>query len=208
MFGLDPLNQSVAIAEIVLLLVLAAFIGWLLGRIARQGRVSALRGSIADKTEELEKCREAKSAGRPVTIELQTASVQAVATPPAFVHADPLLPVFSNDVTPEFIDAAVPAPTSNPTADVSATDVPTVSATVSPGMGFVDNLEAAVLSRIAARATEVNFDRIGRASASEADDLKDIVGIGPFLERKLHSLGIYTFKQVASFTKEDVDKDQ
>ena len=66
--------------------------------------------------------------------------------------------------------------------------------------------ESAVMSRIAARANELNFDRIGLATASQADDLKDIVGIGPFLERKLHSLGIYTFRQVANFTKEDMDK--
>ena len=68
------------------------------------------------------------------------------------------------------------------------------------------NSEAAVLNRIAARAAEVNFDRIGRATAREADDLKDIVGVGPFLERKLHTLGIYTFRQIANFTKEDIDK--
>ena len=68
------------------------------------------------------------------------------------------------------------------------------------------NSEEAVLNRIAARANEINFDRIGLATAAEADDLKDIVGVGPFLERKLHSLGIYTFRQVANFTKEDVDQ--
>ncbi|WP_019987065.1 hypothetical protein [Rudanella lutea] len=66
--------------------------------------------------------------------------------------------------------------------------------------------EASVLNRIRARASELNFDRIGRAEASEADDLKDIVGVGPFLERKLHAIGIYTFRQVANFTKEDIDK--
>jgi predicted flap endonuclease-1-like 5' DNA nuclease len=72
-----------------------------------------------------------------------------------------------------------------------------------PGVG---NSEAAVLSRIAARSGELNFDRIGRATAAEADDLKDIVGIGPFLERKLHSLGIFTFRQIANFTREDTAK--
>jgi predicted flap endonuclease-1-like 5' DNA nuclease len=66
--------------------------------------------------------------------------------------------------------------------------------------------EASVLNRIRARAGELNFDRIGRAAATEADDLKDIVGVGPFLERKLHAIGIYTFRQVANFTKEDIDK--
>jgi predicted flap endonuclease-1-like 5' DNA nuclease len=66
--------------------------------------------------------------------------------------------------------------------------------------------ESSVLTRIAARASELNFDRIGLATADQADDLKDIVGVGPFLEKKLHSLGIFTFRQVANFTKEDMDK--
>lgn len=66
--------------------------------------------------------------------------------------------------------------------------------------------ESTVLNRIRARADEVNFDRIGRAAASNADDLKDIVGVGPFLERKLHAIGIYTFRQISNFTKEDIDK--
>lgn len=66
--------------------------------------------------------------------------------------------------------------------------------------------EVSVLNRIRARAGELNFDRIGRVAATEADDLKDIVGVGPFLERKLHAIGIYTFRQVANFTREDIDK--
>lgn len=68
------------------------------------------------------------------------------------------------------------------------------------------NDEAAALTRIAARAGELNFDRIGRASATEADDLKDIVGVGPFLERKLHAIGIYTFRQIASFNQDDIEQ--
>lgn len=74
---------------------------------------------------------------------------------------------------------------------------------VMPISGGVD--ETTVLNRIRARASEVNFDRIGRAAATEADDLKDIVGVGPFLERKLHAIGIYTFRQIANFTKQDID---
>ncbi len=81
------------------------------------------------------------------------------------------------------------------------TPAPVVVIPAEPGQ-----TEAVMMSRIAARANEVNFDRIGRAVATEADDLKDIVGVGPFLERKLYSLGIYTFRQVGSFTKEDIEK--
>ena len=66
--------------------------------------------------------------------------------------------------------------------------------------------ETLILNRVRARANELDFTRIGRATASEADDLKDIVGVGPFLEKKLHAVGIYTFRQVANFTRDDVAK--
>lgn len=66
--------------------------------------------------------------------------------------------------------------------------------------------EATTLARIQARATELDFDQIGLASFDEKDDLKQIKGIGPFLEKKLHSLGIYTFRQIANFTEELEDK--
>lgn len=68
------------------------------------------------------------------------------------------------------------------------------------------NEETAVLSRVAARASQLNFDRIGYASAAEADDLKEIVGVGPFLEKKLHAIGIYTFRQIATFNEDDIDQ--
>ena len=36
------------------------------------------------------------------------------------------------------------------------------------------------------------------------DDLKLIVGIGPVLERMLHTLGITTFRQIARWTERDI----
>ncbi len=44
------------------------------------------------------------------------------------------------------------------------------------------------------------------APEGEADDLKKISGVGPVLEKKLNSLGITTFKQIAAFSKEDIAK--
>lgn len=205
MFGLDPLSQPVAITEILLLLALAAFIGWLIGRLVLTGRVNSLRTSIADKESELVNCRQSKTAGlgsasQPMPTPVLNTLIAE--TPPAFVHADPLLPVLSPDDTPEFIDEEVAIPGQDSPV-VEGVSVPSGSAAGTPA---ADNSEIAVLNRIAARAGEVNFDRIGRATAAEADDLKEIVGVGPFLERKLHSLGIYTFRQVANFAKEDIDK--
>ena len=241
MFGLDPFNPAVAVIEILLLLALAALVGWLLGRLARAGRVSALRSAVADKETELEECRRAKVADavagtaaqhQDTLFDPQTVYPGPVAgDTAAFVSADPLLPAYDHDDTPDFINeptrsgvgslSVPPEPAGGfvpvevpplgapiPVIPPVVPPMPTPSAPPEPLPGAVatGNSEAAVLSRIAARAGELNFDRIGRAVATDADDLKDIVGIGPFLERKLHSLGIYTFRQIANFTKEDIDK--
>ncbi|MCB5197943.1 50S ribosomal protein L21 [Loktanella sp. TSTF-M6] len=39
-----------------------------------------------------------------------------------------------------------------------------------------------------------------------ADDLKQLSGVGPALEKKLHAEGITTFAQIAAWTDEDVEK--
>lgn len=216
MFGLDPFNRLVAVSEILLLLAFAALIGWLLGRLVLSGRINTLRSAIASKENELEQCRRSKAGPASGVLPKSTQSETQVKPVPestsAFVRADPLLPAFAQDDTPELIteeiviaDKDIPIevpPLAAPIPEVQAAFV----APVASGAPTAGNSEAAVLHRIAARAGELNFDRIGRATAAEADDLKDIVGIGPFLERKLHSLGIYTFRQVANFTKEDINK--
>ncbi len=50
----------------------------------------------------------------------------------------------------------------------------------------------------------LNFESFGKAEASEKDDLKLISGIGPFIEEKLNSIGIYTFDQISRFNTEDI----
>lgn len=61
------------------------------------------------------------------------------------------------------------------------------------------------LERIKQKASNINFDRIGIANISDRDDLKRVKGIGPFIEKKLNALGIYTWRQIANFTAEDED---
>jgi predicted flap endonuclease-1-like 5' DNA nuclease len=41
---------------------------------------------------------------------------------------------------------------------------------------------------------------------AEKDDLKQIKGIGPVMERTLNELGVTTFKQLAGFTQQDIEK--
>ncbi len=40
----------------------------------------------------------------------------------------------------------------------------------------------------------------------EVDDLQEIRGIGPVLEESLHELGVYRFRQIASWTPENVNR--
>lgn len=52
----------------------------------------------------------------------------------------------------------------------------------------------------------LDFDRIGKADHSAKDDLKKISGIGPFIEEKLNSIGIFTFDQISNFTEDDMNQ--
>ncbi len=62
------------------------------------------------------------------------------------------------------------------------------------------------LAQIRAKASLINFEKIGRASETEKDDLKRIKGVGPFLEKKLNALGIFTFRQIANLDDEMEEK--
>lgn len=58
------------------------------------------------------------------------------------------------------------------------------------------------LLRIAEKSKTIDFSTLGFASASDADDLQRINGVGPFIAEKLNALGIYTFSQLANMTPE------
>lgn len=194
MFGLEPLSRSVAIIEMLLLLSLAAFIGWFIARLILNGRVGGLRADIAERERELTHCRQLKVV------------VAAPIMPTATVHVASA-PIASQPIVAS-ISTVDEIPTQTFIAPISVSSITSSISVLAekPAPMVAQSSEAAVLSRIASRAGELNFNRIGRAVASDADDLKDIVGVGPFLERKLHSLGIYTFRQVSNFAKEDIDK--
>ncbi len=64
----------------------------------------------------------------------------------------------------------------------------------------------AALQRVKDKAKNIDFDRIGVVDAGQKDNLQIIKGIGPFIEKKLNALGIYTFKQIANFNDDDKDK--
>ncbi|MEC8707112.1 MAG: HEAT repeat domain-containing protein [Candidatus Thermoplasmatota archaeon] len=62
------------------------------------------------------------------------------------------------------------------------------------------------LARIADKKKSIDFNTLGTANEDDKDDLKNIKGIGPFLEQKLNALGIYTYKQISNMTPELEDQ--
>jgi len=63
---LDPLSRPVAISEMLILLAVAAFVGWLLARFILSSRISGLRESIAERQAELDDCRASLAVTAPV----------------------------------------------------------------------------------------------------------------------------------------------
>lgn len=47
--------------------------------------------------------------------------------------------------------------------------------------------------------------RLEAARGGQGDDLKEIAGVGPKIEQKLNSLGIYHFDQIAAWTQDEID---
>ena len=65
--------------------------------------------------------------------------------------------------------------------------------------------EQAVLNKISQRKSLLDYSSFGTASSEDKDDLKLINGIGPFIEKKLNALEIFTFKQISKFTPKDIE---
>ena len=63
--------------------------------------------------------------------------------------------------------------------------------------------EAPAAEEAAASGTD-NRGFVYDSAPDNADDLKKISGVGPALEEKLHSFGVYTFKQIADWTPENI----
>ncbi|HCI07594.1 MAG TPA: hypothetical protein DE314_09605 [Sulfitobacter sp.] len=66
------------------------------------------------------------------------------------------------------------------------------------------NASAAKTKAAAAPKAEAKPATLTAARAGGADDLKQLKGVGPALEKTLNSLGFYHFDQVAAWKKKDV----
>ncbi len=70
-----------------------------------------------------------------------------------------------------------------------------------------DNLVSRAENRAEEAKIEINIEKlltsIGTALKADADDLKQINGIGPAYEEKLNEIGIYTFQQISKLKAAD-----
>ena len=67
-----------------------------------------------------------------------------------------------------------------------------------------NEIENYILDNIAQRKHLLDYKSFGTATSEEKDDLKMISGIGPFIEKRLHTVDIYTFRQISQFTAQDI----
>lgn len=73
-----------------------------------------------------------------------------------------------------------------------------------------DNLVTRAEQRADDQKIEINVDKllhsIGTATKAEADDLKQINGIGPAYEKRLNAIGVYTYVQISKLKAADRDE--
>ncbi len=72
------------------------------------------------------------------------------------------------------------------------------------GAGSVAGVAAAAAAPKKAAKPAAKKAEAPKAAAAGADDLKQLSGVGPALEKKLHEAGVTTFAQIAAWTEEDI----
>ena len=78
--------------------------------------------------------------------------------------------------------------------------------TVMADEGKAQTEKKKTMDRIKKRKKAFDFERIGKATKKNADDLQAIKGIGPYSEEKLNALGIFTYAQLANFDRKTEDE--
>ena len=68
-----------------------------------------------------------------------------------------------------------------------------------------NEIELLILDNISHRKHLLDYNSFGTAAEAEKDDLQMISGIGPFIEKRLNALDIYTFRQISKFTASDIE---
>ncbi|MGH1577335.1 hypothetical protein [Planktotalea sp.] len=163
------------ISEMVVLILLAALLGLFVGWLiwGRRSTVNVDSGEADGLRRELEACR-AKHADKDARI----ATLQAELDAKAELEAQPVAPAA---VAAPVVEAAAPAPVAEATDAVDY-----------DGDGVLEGANEGTKP-----------ETLSEARNGQADDLKQIKGIGPKLEKLCNSLGFYHFDQIANWTADE-----
>lgn len=73
------------------------------------------------------------------------------------------------------------------------------------GLALDEKISASTENTANSTSTSIlDFAYLGTADEKFKDDLKRIEGIGPFIEKKLNSIGIYTYEQLSKLRENDI----
>jgi predicted flap endonuclease-1-like 5' DNA nuclease len=111
------------------------------------------------------------------------------------------------DLTPFALKSEIPAIPAPP--DLSAyalkSEIPTVPA--APDLsGYALRSEIPAMPDLSVYALKAETAMVQPKRDEGPDDLKEIWGVGPVLEKRLHANGIYRFRQVALWRDSDIDE--
>jgi large subunit ribosomal protein L21 len=79
-----------------------------------------------------------------------------------------------------------------------------VKAAMGAGSVPASAMTATAPKKAATKKADAPKEKAAPKAAAGADDLKQLSGVGPALEKKLHAAGVTTFAQVAAWTEADV----
>ncbi|AKI00368.1 NADH-quinone oxidoreductase, E subunit [Hoeflea sp. IMCC20628] len=160
----------------------------------KPGKKSASKASASSA-----KSPEATRAGRPETPATETAT-KSPAEAKANVKADAKSAAKAT-AAPEMRDARKVPAGARATADTAAARKPVGGTKAIPAAALAGTTAKAGAKSASKPTLEDKNRPAGIAKPASPDDLKMISGVGPKIEGILHSLGIYTFAQVAAWKK-------
>lgn len=205
------LFPAVAFALVVSLIVLLLLL-WLAAKVNREDDAAATQRvrKIVPASGEGRTGGVAGAAGpavkavpvRPEALKAQRPS--SVVTPLAKVESAPIIPVPAPPATADVAPVALPlaeVPVARPRAKAAAKPKANPKPKAEPKP---KSAKATAKPKAAKAAKPAGLERLTAPRGGKADDLKEIEGIGPALEKTVNALGFYHFDQIAGWTEADV----
>ena len=171
-----------------------------------EGRMGGIEGSAAGSAVKAVPVRpEALKAQRPSSVVTPLAKVESAPIIPAPAPAPAPAAPAKADVAPAALVSAVPEAKPKAKAAAKPKADPKPKAEAKPKAEPKPKAAKAAAKPKAAKATKpAGLERLTKPRGGKADDLKEIEGIGPALEKTVNGLGFYHFDQIAGWTEGDV----